>query len=79
MTVLTRATVHIDDPAQLQALSSSILRGYDIVAVVPGNEKLLSQVLQFDIDIISLDFAKKPAFYIKRPQLNVAAEKVRAS
>lgn len=79
MTVLSRATVYIDDAAQLQVLSSSVLKTYDVVAVAPANEKLLGQVLQFDVDVVALDFGRKPAFYIKRPQLHVAEEKVRGA
>jgi RNase P/RNase MRP subunit p30 len=74
--VLNRLTLVIDDAAQLVQLNSAVLLKYDLVAVVPGSEKLLQQCLQFDFDIISLSFTGRQQFYLKRPQLHVAAEKV---
>lgn len=73
--VLNRITVVVDEAAQLATLGSPVLESYDLVAVAPGSEKLFQQCLQFDFDIISLRFASKQQFYLKRPQLHVAAEK----
>jgi RNase P/RNase MRP subunit p30 len=74
--VLNRITLVVDDPAQLATLGSPVLGNFDLVAVAPGSEKLFQQCLQFDFDIIALRFASKQQFYLKRPQLHVAAEKV---
>lgn len=73
--VLRRITLVIDDVAQLVILSSAGLSKWDLVAITPTSEKLFQQCLQFDFDIVALDFARKQQFYLKRPQLHVVAEK----
>lgn len=73
--VLRRITLIIEDASQLVVLSSTALTKWDLVAIAPTSEKLFQQCLQFDFDIIALDFAKKQQFYLKRPQLHVAVER----
>lgn len=73
---LNRITIVVDDVAVLATLNSPVLEGYDLVAVAPTTQKLFQQCLQFDFDIIALQFASKQNFYVKRPQVHVAVEKV---
>jgi RNase P/RNase MRP subunit p30 len=73
---LTRITIVIDDNSQLACLGSAVLAKYDLVAVAPATEKLFQQSLQFDVDIVSISLSQRQQFYLKRPQVHVATEKV---
>jgi RNase P/RNase MRP subunit p30 len=73
---LNRVTLVIDDNSQLACLGSSVLAKYDLVAVAPATEKLFQQCLQFDVDIVTISLSQRQQFYLKRPQLHVACEKV---
>mmetsp|Transcript_17666 Transcript_17666/g.36658 ORF Transcript_17666/g.36658 Transcript_17666/m.36658 type:complete len:162 (+) Transcript_17666:1316-1801(+) len=77
--LLSRLTVCVNDPSDIHFLSSPVLRHYDVVAVRPSTEKLLQQVLQADVDLVSVDLTQRLPFHLKRTQVHVARDKVGTS
>lgn len=72
--VVHRITIIAQDAADLYALQSSptVPQSYDIVAVEPGNEKLLQQAMQLDgIDLISVPLGRRAPFQIKRTHVKM--------
>lgn len=64
-----RITVVVDDiaDAQLLTVGNDILKQYDIVAAVPGNAKIFAYLCKnAEIDIISIDFARKLSFSMNK-------------
>ncbi|RPB25829.1 PHP domain-like protein [Terfezia boudieri ATCC MYA-4762] len=71
--VLTRCTLILDDPSQMQKLGL-LTPIYDIVAIRPTNEKLLlTTCSQLEhVDLISLDFGARLPFLLKYKVLGTA-------
>ena len=66
---LHRLTITIDDVMDVQSLTSTneLLRGFDILAVCPGNYKVFATCCrQADIDVISFDFSHRVPFAINK-------------
>ena len=64
----SRITVHLDDQKDAFMLNgtSPHIKGFDIVAVRPANEKLFAQCCgTLDVDIISLDLASRLPYFLK--------------
>ncbi len=73
----SRVTVVVDELSEAQALHSSndILRQFDIVAVTPGNQKVLALCCQqADVDIITIDFRSK-SLSLNKKLLDVAVQR----
>jgi RNase P/RNase MRP subunit p30 len=79
----SRLTVQVDDLSQANLVQIGREKdkgkgycGFDIIAVVPGNEKVLHHFLHNnDCDIISLDLSKKLPFQFKPQFTRMAIEK----
>eukprot|EP01147_Barroeca_monosierra_P007617 gene7617-9880_t len=77
--ILRRVTVILNDPKHMHILSSNVsssLKMFDLVAVQPSSEKLLSQCLdKSDVDIITFDLAGRIPFYVKTTHVSMAISK----
>ncbi|KAL4451365.1 hypothetical protein ABPG77_009437 [Micractinium sp. CCAP 211/92] len=67
MRQLTRINIPVDDPAAAQAAcSSATARGYDLVAVQPGNERLFQMACStLECDLVSLDLCRRLPYRFK--------------
>eukprot|EP01135_Chromosphaera_perkinsii_P008011 Nk52_evm83s1073 gene=Nk52_evmTU83s1073 len=77
-TQLSRLTMELQDSSQTFGLhtNNQVLGTYDLVAVVPGNEKVFQMVCStLDVDIISFDFSRRIPFYFKMPPVGLAIER----
>ncbi|KAL4872239.1 hypothetical protein BDV12DRAFT_162538 [Aspergillus spectabilis] len=72
LTVLTRLSLPLSDPAQNQRLTS-IAQAYNLVALRPTNEKaLLNACTNAECDIISLDLSVRHPYHFKFKMLSAA-------
>lgn len=72
---LNRITITVDDmmDAQMLTLGNAMLNHFDIIAVRPGNIKVMAHLCKTaDIDIITLDFTHRLPFSINKKLLDEA-------
>lgn len=72
---LNRITITVDDmmDAQMLTLGNTTLNSFDIIAVRPGNIKVMTHLCKTaDIDIITLDFTHRLPFSINKKLLDEA-------
>lgn len=70
----SRITLVVDDVIDIQQISASNdqLRQFDIVAVTPGNGKVLSHLCKSaDVDLISIDFAHRVPFSLNKKVVSI--------
>lgn len=73
--IYTRISVMVDDAGQCQHFAK-FQTLFDIIAVIPMNEKSLqSAIANLDIDIISFDLESRLSFYMKHKTLGSAIDK----
>jgi ribonuclease P/MRP protein subunit RPP1 len=72
--VRSRLNLVADDASAFHMLSSSntIVMSYDLVAVLPTNEKVFQAACTQEIDIISFDYSVKLPFFLKPKPVGVA-------
>jgi RNase P/RNase MRP subunit p30 len=73
-----RVTVTVDDINDAQSLSSASLhtKYFDILAVRPGNLKVLEHLCEnADIDIISIDFSNRNCTAISKKMLDLSIKR----
>eukprot|EP01041_Mallomonas_annulata_P002457 gene2457-4770_t len=68
---LSRLTLTVDDMSDAQSITISaandILKNYDIIAVCPGNQQILSHLCkESDVDIICFDFSHRSTFSLNK-------------
>ena len=71
----SRISLHLNEMDNVSAFHSNslILRSYDLVAVVPTNEKMFHiACTQLDVDIISFDISAKIPFFLNKSMINAA-------
>eukprot|EP00049_Salpingoeca_infusionum_P009237 m.153088 g.153088 ORF g.153088 m.153088 type:complete len:348 (+) comp14280_c0_seq5:22-1065(+) len=77
--ILRRVTVLLTDQREGYTLSGGSLNSFkkfDIVAVQPSTEKLLSQCVdKLDVDIVSLELTRRLPFYIKTAHFRQAKDR----
>lgn len=75
---ISRITVTVDDVIDAQTLTSgnAILNNFDIVAVRPGNLRVMAYLCKTaEIDIISLDFTRRLPFATNKKLLDEAVKR----
>eukprot|EP00126_Sphaerothecum_destruens_P015593 Sdes_comp9622_c0_seq1m1102 len=75
---LSRLTILLQDSSQTYGLHSgnSCLSTYDILSVIPENEKVFQIACSsLEIDIITFDFSKRIPFYLKFPSVGLAIQR----
>eukprot|EP01040_Poterioochromonas_malhamensis_P002907 gene2907-3092_t len=73
-----RITLLVDDIADAQNITANNdhLRTFDIVAVQPGNAKVLAHICKScDVDIICFDFTKRISFQVSKKLIDAAIER----
>ncbi|KAL4420717.1 hypothetical protein ABPG75_010373 [Micractinium tetrahymenae] len=71
---LTRINIPVDDPAAAQAAcASAAARGYDLVAVQPGSERLFHMACSsLECDLVSLDLCRRLPYRFKPAAVKAA-------
>ena len=76
--ILKRITIEINDSKELYQFSnpSTSLKSYDIIAIIPKNEKMFELACgDINVDIISINFDEKMNFFLKKSLILSAIDK----